>query len=258
MILRVDWFGTVASLVLPDGAEPLPVPSRPGLVVSSTGARAADLEVEIAVVGAELQVFFDGEALTAVPSLEAAWMEAWRELELQVAARSSDPVFVHAGAVAIDGHGLVLPGRSGVGKTTLVLHLVEALGATYYSDEYALLDRDAYLHPYVRDPHVRSAPGGRGIPTPIATYTDRVGTEPVRVAGVIVARRVPGENWAPEDREARDCALFLLDNAVGARVRTPAVMDVVGAVAEAAWCVEGARDGVAEVSEWVQTRIAMA
>jgi energy-coupling factor transporter ATP-binding protein EcfA2 len=181
---------------------------------------------------------------------------AWRELELQVAARSTDPVFVHAGAIAIGDQGFVLPGRSGAGKTTLVLHLVEALDATYYSDEYALLDHDAYLHPYARDPHVRASGGGRGAPTPIAKYTQRVGTVPVPVCGVLVVARVEGERWVPTPANPRDCALSLLDNAVGARTRTPAVMDAVGAVIRSAWCVKGSRDSLTEVSGWLRERVA--
>lgn len=255
MILRVDWYGTVAAVSLPAGASPLPPPRRPGLVVAEVDSVDADVRVDLVENDGGVEVHVDDKLLATLPSLAPAWDVGWRELELQVAARSSDPVFIHAGAVAIGDQGYVLPGPSGVGKTTLVLHLVSEMGATYYSDEYALLDRDAYLHPYVRDPHVRVESGGRGIPTAITTYTDRVGEDPVRVAGVIVARRTSGEQWAPRAAEARDCALFLLDNAVGARTRTPAVMDVVAAVAESAWCVEGERDRLSEVSVWLKTRV---
>ena len=48
-------------------------------------------------------------------------------------------VFLHAGAVAWNGRGLLLPATSGGGKTTLVAGLIAA-GFAYLSDEVAALD----------------------------------------------------------------------------------------------------------------------
>ena len=48
-------------------------------------------------------------------------------------------VFVHAGAVAWQGRAIIIPGASLSGKSTLVAELVRA-GATYLSDEFAVLD----------------------------------------------------------------------------------------------------------------------
>ena len=52
-------------------------------------------------------------------------------------------------AAKVCGHGIMLPGYSFAGKTTLVAEFVRA-GALYYSDEYAVLDRDRFAHPYPR------------------------------------------------------------------------------------------------------------
>ncbi len=70
-------------------------------------------------------------------------------LELAVVERLPDLVAVHAGAVALDGRALLLPGRTQTGKTRLVTALLEQ-GATYLSDEFALLDEDGRVHPYPR------------------------------------------------------------------------------------------------------------
>jgi hypothetical protein len=51
-------------------------------------------------------------------------------------------VFVHAGVVALEGRGMVLVGESGAGKTSTVAALLRQ-GATYLSDEVALLDPEA-------------------------------------------------------------------------------------------------------------------
>src|SRR5262245_15118510 len=80
------------------------------------------------------------------------------ELQLFVAEWAKNRVFVHAGVVAWKGRALVIPGRTLAGKSTLVAALLEA-GATYYSDEYAVLDGRGLVHPYPRPLSLRQANG---------------------------------------------------------------------------------------------------
>ncbi len=61
---------------------------------------------------------------------------------------------VHAGAVTGPTGALLVAGRSGQGKSSLVLGLVRQ-GYALLSDELALLDRDGQVHPYPRAVHVR-------------------------------------------------------------------------------------------------------
>ena len=61
---------------------------------------------------------------------------------------------VHAGVVTWHERAVLLPGRTRSGKTTLVTELVKR-GATYFSDELALLDRSGLVHPYPRSLCVR-------------------------------------------------------------------------------------------------------
>jgi hypothetical protein len=71
-----------------------------------------------------------------------------------VAEHAPDHLFVHAGVVGWEGRAIVMPGTSFAGKTTLVRAWLEA-GATYYSDEFAVLDRAGRVHPFAataRDP----------------------------------------------------------------------------------------------------------
>lgn len=62
---------------------------------------------------------------------------------------------IHAGAVAVDGRAIILAGRSGGGKTTLVLGLLRN-GAGLLTDELALVaPEDRTILPYPRGLHVR-------------------------------------------------------------------------------------------------------
>ena len=103
---------------------------------------------------------------------------------------------VHAGAVAGPSGATLIAGRSGQGKTTLVLGLVRH-GFGLLSDELALLDPDAGLvHAYRRSAHVRPATLGL-LPElqPLAgRATHRLGggvewtVEPEEVAGLLGGR----------------------------------------------------------------------
>jgi hypothetical protein len=56
---------------------------------------------------------------------------------------------VHSGAVLCGGRALLLPGKTHSGKSSLVAELLRR-GATYFSDEYALIDAEGRVHPYPR------------------------------------------------------------------------------------------------------------
>ena len=71
--------------------------------------------------------------------LEFALMLLDSQLRLHLGVKAPDTVFIHAGAVAYRGRTIVMPGKSFAGKTMLVAALVDS-GATYYSDEFAVID----------------------------------------------------------------------------------------------------------------------
>src|ERR1700743_2440966 len=56
---------------------------------------------------------------------------------------------VHAGTVLLGERALLLPGITHAGKSSLVAELLRR-GATYFSDEYALIDSEGLVHPYPR------------------------------------------------------------------------------------------------------------
>ena len=64
--------------------------------------------------------------------------------------------WAHAGVVGWNGRAILLPGNSFAGKSTLVAELVR-LGASYYSDEVAMLDESGLVHPYPRPLTLRQA-----------------------------------------------------------------------------------------------------
>jgi len=139
------------------------------------------------------------------------------EVQLFVAEFAQDRIFVHAGVVGWKGRALLLPGRSFSGKSTLVAALVKA-GATYYSDEYAVLDDNGYVHPYARRLSLRQQ---EGPPRRCAAEElgGRAGARPLPVGAVAIARYQQGAGWQPKKISSGRALLELLENTVPALSR---------------------------------------
>jgi len=196
--------------------------------VSDTSARASRRTGahgrSRAVVGLSVRV--DGQGLARGLSHAQALDVFESELQLWVARLARPEVFVHAGVVALDGRAILVPGRSGTGKTTLVRALVEA-GATYYSDEYAVLDREGRVHPYARRPSVRMGAGHKErAPVPRLR-----GRGPVPVGMIVETRYSTDGRWNPTPLSAGECVLALLANTVPARDRPAEVLSVLARAA---------------------------
>jgi len=156
----------------------------------------------------------------AASELPQALEQLRRDLMVHVANYAPDRVFVHAGVVGWRGRAIVLPGPSFAGKTTLVAELVRA-GATYYSDEYAVLDADGLVHPYARDLQMRNpgSPEQRGVP--IESLNGLAGTAPLPAAQVVFAEYVSGANWNPQPVSTGMAVLEMLRHTIPVQ-RTPA------------------------------------
>jgi hypothetical protein len=140
------------------------------------------------------------------------------QIRLFVAAGARDLIFVHAGVVARNGKALIVPGKSFSGKTTLVAALVQA-GATYYSDEYAVLDADGRVHPYPRRLSIRSDDGTQTQRLHAGELGGHVARESAELAVVVVTRYRPGGEWKPERLSRGAGVLALLENTVPAQER---------------------------------------
>lgn len=165
------------------------------------------------------------EAETAITSRSrrAVLEDLERRMKIYVAEMAPRCVFVHAGVVGWQGRAIVLPGRSYAGKTSLVAALVKA-GATYYSDEYAVLDARGRVHAYPQ-PLAMRKPGGssRQYNRHASHFGGVVGTKPLPVGAVLVSQYQAGAHWRPQVLSAGQNILALLENTVSAR-RKPAVV----------------------------------
>lgn len=165
--------------------------------------------------------------------------EQIRGLEHWLAEHARDGVFLHAGMVAVDGEAVLLPGLTHAGKSDLTGALLRA-GATYGSDEYAVVTPDGLVHAYPRRLSLRTPDGV--VRVPAADLGGATLAEPVRVVAVADVRYEPGAEWSVTELTRGQTAMRLLDNAVAAQTRPVAVLDsVLAALATLRVGVHGTR-----------------
>jgi hypothetical protein len=162
------------------------------------------------------------------------------DLQLYVAEMARQRAFIHAGVVGWRGSAIVLPGRSFCGKTRLVIALMRA-GAEYYSDEYAVLDKNACVHPFPRLLSIRRDDGALLRRDTAEGLGGRRGTGPLPVGLVVVSAYEPGARWQPRRLSPGEAVLALLAHSVSVRRQPEAVLDTLARVVAGAPVLAGDR-----------------
>jgi len=234
-------FGVRACVAAPTGeALDFVVPALPPGWRRPSDANSPAFRFELVAAGdGNVRVFKDGVALSADLPLEVARTTLERELRIEVAVRAPGLIFVHAGAVAHRGRGLVLPGPTFAGKSTLVAALVHA-GATYLSDEYAVLDLDGRVHPYPRPLGIRVdgvVHEQRAVEELGGTAADAA----VPVAAIAMTSYREGAAWRSEPLSAGDAVLALLEHTLPAQTRPAESLRAVRQAVDGAVLVRGER-----------------
>ena len=186
------------------------------------------------------EVTISGAPAVEHASLEVALTLLDSQMRLSIATNARDWLFVHAGVVAVERGALVIPGATFTGKTTLVQALVHA-GATYYSDEYAVLDDAGLVHPYPRPLSIRSDDGSAGRERRMHPIGRVAGDQPATMAAVIITRYRRGIQWRPKRLTTGQGVLALLANTVPAQERPEESLRTLGRAIAGATILEGDR-----------------
>jgi hypothetical protein len=208
-------------------------------------------------------VFADGEGSTAFLRRdgrriatchgESELLDAFeRELTWCVAQAARDRIFIHSGVVGWRDQAILIPGRSCFGKTTLVTRFLEA-GATYYSDDMALLDQHGLVHPYARPLQIRRQQGSL-IQTRVAAEEFRgfggTGREPIRPVLMLLCKYRKGARWRPVELTKGEAALELVRYSFTAFRSPEAAFRAAGKTASHLKTWRGVRGEAQAVVEW--------
>jgi hypothetical protein len=144
---------------------------------------------------------------------------------------------------------IVVPGRSRSGKTTLVAELIRA-GASYLSDEFAVLDARGRVHPFAKPLSIRGA-GGCDVHVRRPSAEELGGQSakaPLPVGLVVLAVHRPGAQWEPARLTAGQAVIEMLAHTVPARLRPAESLQALERAVVRAVVVKGERDEAAELA----------
>ena len=138
------------------------------------------------------------------------------DLHRYTAEATSDMTFLHAGVVGWQGSAIVFPGRSLSGKTTLVREMLR-LGATYYSDEFAVVDSSGLVHPFARPLGIREDSSYAQTKYSAEELGATSGVKPLPMGMAVICKYEAGARWQPAPLSQGQGALELLANSVAVR-----------------------------------------
>jgi hypothetical protein len=180
------------------------------------------------------------QAISLVPDLT-------RSLDDAVLQRLTTLRAVHAGAVLSGGRVLLLPGGTHAGKSSLVAELLRR-GATYFSDEYALIDSEGLVHPYPRPLLVRN---GRPEQVPMlpSECNAPVGEVPAPVGWILSLQYLSGCTWSVAAITQSEALLTLLRNTPHSLAESPEMVRVFERAVAGATCYAGRRNEAADAAD---------
>lgn len=170
------------------------------------------------------------------------------DLQYYIAETSPGHIFIHSGVVGWKGKAILIPGYSFSGKTTLVSELVQA-GATYYSDEYAVIDQDGLVRSYARPLKIRDGASGRTTKCPVEVLGGVHGVTPIPVGLVCLSQYKPGVTWRPRQIPAGQGFLELLRHTATARRRPQASVSALQTVAKHSAFLKGSRSEARDMAK---------
>lgn len=175
--------------------------------------------------------------------------EVVRVVDETVIRRLEDLRAMHAAVVAFGDRALLLPAATHSGKSSLAAELLRR-GATYYSDEYALIDRQGRVHPYPRPLLLRD---GRPEQIPVLPEEcgSRAGIGPAPIRWIVGLRYLPGKAWHVSPVPQSEGVLLLLQNTPHVWARTPDLLETLSQAVAGAACFVGTRGEAAEAAEQI-------
>ncbi len=198
------------------------------------------------------RVFFEKRLLAQSSDLEECFSALEGDLSMAIATDSRHGlVFVHSGVVSLGDGALLIPGTSRSGKSTLVDVLV-ARGALYCSDEYAVIDGEGLVWPYLRQISLRTENClGSGKKVSMQRFEGRIAmaSTPLPVTGILGCQYRAGSDWSCHPATPGQGVLQLLENAVSAQLDPGRTMKILSRAANGAKVKIGTRGEASDAVE---------
>ena len=221
----------------------------PSLPRSFCATDHVDISIRIDRVTDQFRLLVDEREVASGSRAIGFVPEITRALDDVVIPRLTVLRAVHAGVVVLDGRALLLPGSSHAGKTSLVAELLQR-GATYFSDEYALIDAEGRVHPYPRPLLMRNG-SPEQVPVLATECNAAAGDSPAPVCWILALEYQPKGGWDIASVPQGEALLNLLRNTPHVLAETPDLVGIFQRAVAGAACYAGRRSDAADAVDQI-------
>jgi hypothetical protein len=207
------------------------------LVIAEGSQRAGVRRMHV-LYADSLRIARDTELAQVLAALET-------DLHRYIAEASPKMTFLHAGVVGWQGRAILLPGRSLSGKTTLVREMLR-LGATYYSDEFAVVDDSGNVHPFARPLGIREDSTYEQTKYTAEKLGATSGVNPLPLGVVAFCRYKAGARWKPAPLSQGQGSLELMANSIAVRTQPQHTLQRIQRLVKGAVFIKGTRGEATE------------
>jgi hypothetical protein len=194
----------------------------------------------------QLQLSVDGVVVASAAQAIALAPDLIRAVDDAVLEHMKSFRAVHAGVVLCGDRAVLLPGATRAGKSSLVAELLRR-GATYFSDEYALIDSEGRVHPYPRPLLLRDGCSNQS-PTLPAEFNAPVGNAPAPIGWILSLEYQPESTWNLTPVSQGEGLLILLRNTPHVLAGSPDMVAVFQRAVAGVSCYAGCRSEAAHTA----------
>jgi hypothetical protein len=246
LALRAFDCSIIATANSPEAFEILERYIFPSFPRAEATSDAPDISLHIEQGGEEFRLSKDGESFASSGQAIDLVPHLIHLLDEAVVQRLTALRAVHAGTVLVNGRALLLPGATHSGKSSIVAELLRR-GATYFSDEYALIDADGLVHPYPRPLLLRRG-SPEQFPVLAGECNARVGNTPAPVGWILLAQYEAGSAWSITPVPQSLALVALLQNTPHALADSPELIEMFQRAVAGATCYAGRRAEAADAA----------
>ena len=198
--------------------------------------------IEFEDISKKFYISKNGEELTWYHDKDNLIEYLCSQIRITVAEFAASKVFLHAGAVGWKDSAIIIPGKSYSGKTTLVSELIR-YGAEYYSDEYAVLDEDGYLHPYPKMLSMRGIIDDfEQVDTPPDVFGAKIGKKKIPVGLILITEFRANARWKPQILKPGEGVMEILQHTIPIRFKPEFTLNVLNKTLSRAIIAKTRRD----------------
>ncbi len=205
-----------------------------------------DISLRIAKVTDHFQLFSNDIAVASATQPIALIPDLTRVLDDFIIERLTTLRAVHAGAVLWGERALLLPGSTHAGKSSLVAEFLRQ-GATYFSDEYALIDSEGRVHPYPRPLLLRNGSPNQ-FPALPEQFNALTGHKPAPIGWILSLEYQSEAVWNLSPITQSEALLTLLRNTPHILAESPEMVAFFQRAVTGTACYAGRRSEAAEAA----------